>query len=336
MADKRIAPGVYKTPHGYRVMVRIGTKIESKRFPPTYTLEALKHWRDEHKRLRKPFRAARGTFAADVQLYLRAVEAMPTYTDRVREISAWLPLFGTKARWNIRPDQIRAELARWRSEDYAPNTCNHRRSALSHLYSVLDGKAAYNPVRDVPQYKLAPPLKYGLPLLDCLKVLRHVKGKMTRARLLVLLWTGMRPSELKRVSADDVDVVRGRCYVRTAKGGPAREIALNKSAVKAFKLFSRREAWGEFSVQSTRKRSPPQLRPRAARRRRGPLGHSGAARPHRHQPHETLRADRHGETGKGGDGHAPDGEKVTGERYQSEEEGQESQNRSVNGAPDRA
>lgn len=248
----RIDRGIYKTVYGFRVVISIGGKLETKRFPPSYALPALQRWRDEHVRLHRPEKTQRGTLAFDVDRYLHAVAAMPTFSDRKRQIEAWLPRFAKRPRWTLRPDELRTQLAEWRV-NLAPNTCNHRRSALSHLYTVLDGKAAYNPLRDVPPYKLPPPLKRGLPLTTILTALRRVKGKQTRARLLVLLWTGMRPSELMRVQASDLNLDRGRCYVRTAKGGPAREIALNRSAVKAFKVFARREAWGSFSVQSIRK-----------------------------------------------------------------------------------
>lgn len=253
MADTRLDRGIWKTGSGFRVVVRIGGVLESKRFPQTYTLDALKRWRDDHIRLRRPKRKKRGTFAADVEQYLNAVAAMPTFADRKREIEAWLPAFGAMARWRIQPDLIRTQLAKWRADGYAPNTCNHRRNALSHLYTVLDGKAQYNPVRDVPLFKLPPPQKRSLPLPTVLQVIRRVKGPKTRARLLVLLWTGLRPAELKRMVASDLDLERGRAYIRTAKGGPLREIALNKSAVKAFKRYARIEAWGVFSVQSIRK-----------------------------------------------------------------------------------
>lgn len=250
--DRRIDRGIYRTAYGFRVAVRIGAKLETKRFPPSYTISALQRWRDDHIRLRRPERAARGTLAADVEKYLLAVAAMPTFSDRKRQIEAWLPRFGKRPRWTLRPDELRAQLADWRTTK-APNTCNHRRSALSHLFTVLDGKSAYNPLRDVPPYKLAPPIKRSIPLPTILSAIRRVRGKQTRARLLVLLWTGMRPSELMRVTASDLNLEHGRCYIRTAKGGPPREIALNKSAIKAFRRFARIEAWGPFSVSSLRK-----------------------------------------------------------------------------------
>ncbi len=252
MSDKRLDRGIYKTAAGFRVYVRIGTKLESKRFPPTYTLEKLRQWRADHVRERRPKRSARGTLAADVETYLKAVAAMPTYTDRVREISAWLPTFGHRPRWTLTPDQLRTQLAAWRNDGYAPNTCNHRRTALSHLYSVLDGKAAYNPLRGVPPYPLPPPIKRGVPMAIVTKVLKQIHGPKTRARLEVLAWTGLRPSELKRLTPALVDLKRGVALVPTAKGGPPREIAFGL-AVTAWKKLIKVDALGNFSVQSTRK-----------------------------------------------------------------------------------
>lgn len=250
--EKRLDRGIYKTDSGFRVYVRIGTKLESKRFPPTYTLDKLRQWRADHVRERRPKRSARGTLAADVEVYLNAVAAMPTYTDRVREISAWLPAFGQQPRWMLKPEAIRIQLAQWRAEGYAPNTCNHRRTALSHLYSVLDGKAAYNPLRDVPAFPLPPPVKRGVPMATVVKVLKQIHGPKTRARLEVLAWTGLRPSELMRLTPALVNLKRGTALVPTAKGGPPREIAFGLAKVWWKKLI-KVDGLGAFSVQSMRK-----------------------------------------------------------------------------------
>lgn len=233
-------------------MLRIHGKLDQKRFPPTYTLAALKKWRDEHERLRRGPKRARGTFAADVTRYLKAVSSMPSYTDRVREIDAWVPAFGSLARWRITSQMIRVQLHNWR-QTKAASTCNHRRTALSHLFTVLDGKGQPNPVRDVPPFREPPATRRGVELLTALAVIRRVKGPKTRARLLVLLWTGMRPSELMRVTETHLDLDQGVCEVLTGKGGNYRIIPLNKSARKAFKGWLRVGAPGAFSVQSIRK-----------------------------------------------------------------------------------
>lgn len=252
MADRRLDRGIWKTASGYRVIIRIGDRLERKRFPPTYTLERLKQWRDDHIRLRRPKKAARGTFAQDVETYLKAVSAMPTYSDRKRQIEAWLPDRAQLPRWRFTPAMIRTQMQAWKAEGLANNTVNHRRVALSHLYSVLDGKNAYNPVKEVPLLPLPPPMKRGLPMAIVVKVLKKIRGPKTRARLEVLAWTGLRPSELMRLTPALVDLKAGIALVPTAKGGPPREIAF-RLAVKAWKKLIKADALGSFSVQSTRK-----------------------------------------------------------------------------------
>lgn len=253
MSDKRLAAGIWKTASGYRVIVRIGGRLESKRFPPTYTVEALKRWRDDHVRLRRPLRASRGTIARDVEDYLPAVNTMASYADRVRDLDAWLTAIGpTTPRWRVTPDQIRAILSAWKAEGYANQTCNNRRTALSHLYTVLDGKNAFNPVKEVPPFPAPLPLKRGLPMATVMKVLRKIEGPKTRARLEVLAWTGLRPSELMRLTPELVNLKAGVAIIPTGKGGPAREISFSLAAA-AWKKLVKADALGPFSVQSTRK-----------------------------------------------------------------------------------
>lgn len=253
MSEKRLDRGIWKTPYGYRVIIRIGDRLERKRFPPTYTLDALRDWRDDHIRLRRPKKAARGTLADDIAVYLRAVAGMPTYSDRKRQIEAWLQLGDPKfVRWRITPALIRTMLQLWKNQGLANNTVNHRRTALSHLFTVLDGKNAYNPVREVPLLPLPPPIKRGVPMAVVTKVLKKIDGEKTRARLEVLAWSGMRPSELARLTPAHIDLKRGVALIPTAKGGPPREIPFAR-AKAAWKRLVAADALGTFSKGSARK-----------------------------------------------------------------------------------
>lgn len=247
----RLDKGIFTTPYGFRVVIRIHKQLHTKKFPPTYTLQALRAWRDDHiKRHRRT--TTRGTFAADVAAYLKAVASMPTLSDRTREIEAWLPEFGDGARWRITPERIRRQIADWQVDGLAASTCNHRRSALSHLHTVLDGKNQYNPVKDVPPLPEPPALNRGLPLPVVMRVLKRIRGPKTRARLEVLAWTGLRPSELMRLTPGLIDLKAGVAIVPTAKGGPPREIAFGLARAAWIKLL-KADALGPFSVQSARK-----------------------------------------------------------------------------------
>lgn len=251
MTDKRLDRAIFKTPYGFRIFLRIHGEPHTKRFPPTYSLDALRRWRDDHERIYRRSHA-RGTLSADITRYLMAVRSMTSYADRKREIAAWEPALGNVARWRITAEDVRAQLHAWKGEGYAASTCNHRRTALSHLYTVLDGKDAPNPTRNVPPFIEPPATARGIEIRTALTTIRRVGG-FTRTRLLLLLWTGMRPSELKRVQPEHVDFEEGTCLVLTAKGGPARIVSLNRSALKAFRRFFRLEMTGPFSTASMRK-----------------------------------------------------------------------------------
>lgn len=45
----RIEKGIYDTPHGYRVAVRVRTKLHSKRFKKTASFEEMRRWRTRMK-----------------------------------------------------------------------------------------------------------------------------------------------------------------------------------------------------------------------------------------------------------------------------------------------
>jgi len=252
MADKRVDRGIYKTPYGYRVRIRIHKRLHTKRFPPTHTLDALRRWRDDHTRAHRKKKTARGTLAKDAEAYLAAVKGMPTFADRKHALDQWTNRYGDEPRWMLTPEVIRTQLAAWKASGLANNTVNHRRTALSHLFTVLDGKNEYNPVREIPPYPLPPPIRRGLPMRIVVKVLKKIQGPKTRARLEVLAWTGLRPSELMRLTPGLVDTKRGVALVPTAKGGPPREIAF-RLAVPAWKKLLKADALGKFSPQSARK-----------------------------------------------------------------------------------
>jgi hypothetical protein len=72
---------------------------------------------------------------------------MPTHNERVAHIELWKSEFGQRRRDTIETSGIDAVLNRWLAARLAASTVKHRRTALLHLWSRLDGKHAANPVR---------------------------------------------------------------------------------------------------------------------------------------------------------------------------------------------
>jgi integrase len=75
----------------------------------------------------------------------------------------------------------------------------------------------------------------------------------TKARLRVMLWTGLPQASLMRVTPMDVDLDRAVVYVRPRKkgrGAAATTMRLTPDGVEAFRELLRATAWGRFSTKS--------------------------------------------------------------------------------------
>lgn len=100
---------------------------------------------------------------------------------------------------------MRARLNTWRHEDdYSAQWCNLRRHALGHLHSLLDGKSAYNPVRDVPKFKGPKTTPKWLPYDVIEAVFAVMTKRKSLARLMLIAYAGYRPSEIKRTQPEEL------------------------------------------------------------------------------------------------------------------------------------
>lgn len=247
--------GIRRTAQGFRAYVRVGpasaSVLREKRFPPETSLRTMQAWRDEvrvslRSTIAQPLPT--GSLASDIARYLQLVSAMPTREERERHLQLWATALGAQTpRAHITVEDIRRVLHQWRST-HAAATCNKRRTALMHLYTVLDGKDARNPVRAVPKFRTDDPLPRGRNFAEIRQRLDAMPDSKTKARLLVMLWTGMRPVELRRAKPEDVDWKHRFVIVRTAKGGRTRTVGLTAKAITAWKLFDDLDAWGAFTM----------------------------------------------------------------------------------------
>jgi integrase len=250
----------------------------------------LHHYRDTHKlemkRLRRggrprPVAAApdAGGFKADAKTYLAldVVKAMPSYSTRVIEINTWIGIFGETPRRTITAPLIDAKLQQLKNDGYSGSTVNKFRTALMSLWTRLDGRSAANPVKDTSMFDEAPLLPRGqsydlLTLIldnipdDRTRGTKGVKGSRTggsesRARLEVLAWTGMDPSQLGRMTDQHVSL-KERWYVtpQRQKGSKRRRTPrpvikkpMSNEAAKAFERFIALGLLGKrFSTHSLR------------------------------------------------------------------------------------
>lgn len=247
-----LATGIFRDAHGLRAFIRTRGRLRSKRFTHDALAQA-KQWRlEEQARGRLGLVPSRGrprpgTFAADAQEYLKAVKGMPSITDRTRDIDAWVKVFGHRHRESITALDIKQQLETWReTKKYAASTLNHRRSALRHLYRVLDmGRGLSNPVADIPKYAEDEHAALVHPPHVLEKVLGAIRPSKAKRVLSVFVWTGwpyaliakLTPADLSRLD-EDKPVVRVHPR-RKGSGSSGRWLPVQpraKAALEALEL----------------------------------------------------------------------------------------------------
>lgn len=252
--------GIRRHGAGWQAYVTVAGRFYSRAFPAPTPVEVMQAWRAQQRLVRRAVaRASRkppGTLAADVDRYLVAVAAMPTIRERQRHLALWQTALGPyRLRETIRPDEIGAVLQGWLLEGLAPQTVRLRRSALAHVWTVLDGRGAPNPVRSVPAPPAPPPVPRALPVGLVPVILQHVKGRRSLARLAVLAATGLpnksvaalTPQAVRRALETGVLRVAGR---QKGQGAPGREIPLSPDMRAALTLLDATGAYGRFSGAS--------------------------------------------------------------------------------------
>lgn len=221
----------------------------------------MRRWREDQRvadrhGLELDGQAAR-TLRDEIRDYLAQVQTMPTLRHRRDDLALWQKAFGPeRPRKSITAGEIRAQLETWRAAGYAANTVNHRRTALMHLWSVLDGKTAPNPARDVPRYpddsQAAPPRALSATAIALL--LHFMRDSLTKARLCLMASTGWPQAQIMKLEPADIQwnvavFVRAR---RKGKGVAGTWLPLLPEAWIALEAFKKAGAWGDFRTSSMR------------------------------------------------------------------------------------
>lgn len=275
---RKLPTGIRRTPTGYQAYVRVcdpmhhaGSLQASKRFPRGTAWSEMRDWRQRRRLgLDEGDNGDHTTFAEDAEEYLSrsAVQRMPTYRERAKHIHWWVSVFGARDRQTIHPQHVQKALDRlqttpWvrgkgraqRTGNYTASSLNKRRTALMHLWTVLDGRQAANPAKGVQAYRESEPVPRAPALNVVLRILDAFPTTKTRARLKLLAWTGWPQAIIKQLRPGDFDLKGARAFVasrRKGAGAPARWLPLLPEAVAACKEFHRSNAYGDFSNSSLR------------------------------------------------------------------------------------
>ena len=256
----RVAEGIYKDRHGLAATVKVNGIQREVRFPAGTPLKIIRARRDELRAsLRTLPPGERHTLAHDAKRYLDQVKntLLATFDDRCRDLAVWLPRFG-HLRTLALPSHLadlNAQMHDWR-RTLAASSCNHRRHALLHQVRLLYGRRAAVDLIDLVRFPPAPPKPRWVHRTHIDAVLAHLTpGSKTAARLQLMHWTGMRPSQMGRLVRADfhldepipyVDVPRG-------KGGQLAAVPLVDEAVTAARAFIAADAFSPWSCPSANK-----------------------------------------------------------------------------------
>lgn len=256
-ARTRVAAGIYRDTSGVSGTVKTGGRQRERRFAPDTPLEEIRKWQVQVRAQMQteavyapaPSPSTRGTLASDILRYLKMLEGRPSYQSDKSHLRAWEPLYGPRRRAQLRPEDVQLAIAQWLTEKIAAQTIIHRCRVLRQLYRALDGRLVPTPVDHVQRPPKPKPVPTSVPLATIYKVAaRLADHPIDHARFAVLATTGQRPAQMKRALVDDVDLKRRIWMVRTAKGSTARELYLNADMVKAWRLFIKADAWGEYDA----------------------------------------------------------------------------------------
>jgi integrase len=268
----KLAPGVYQDAYGISVIASVGTYPKNLTSPelrfaigtPLPTLVAA--WHREKMKLMEALehrggRAGRGTLAADVLAYFKTARLSPQrQQERDHQLTWWCvdQGFGTRRRSTLTATELTQALNTLHGT--AASTRNHYRTALSNVFTVLDGKNAPNPFRDVPRVEEPPAARRDQPyelievLLAKLRDRGGAKGKLSRTKawLRVLAYVPVTPAQLLLLRRSDVHWTEGAMGAISVAGRekgagtqPKRKPLFAPEALEALRAFDAAGCWDE-------------------------------------------------------------------------------------------
>lgn len=267
-----IERGVSRDLSGYAVRVSVGAgrqrQTREHRFPLSVDLPFLRAQRAQLEadlraelQERSPT-AERGAWRRDVETYLARVRTRldrETYGARVSELRAWTAAFGERARLQLRLVDLERAIGAWREAGLSPKTIANRVATLKHVYRVLDGRRARTPADDLvlPKVRSVRPRNVDAQTIRTVvaRLIRQerrglLRNAKTRARFLVRVTTGQRPTQIMATKPADVDLTRRIWHVPPAKGGEAVPLYLNDDMLAAWQVFVAAKAWGRFDTSA--------------------------------------------------------------------------------------
>jgi hypothetical protein len=211
----------------YRVERMVAGARVRQRFPASTPISEISKWIDEQrgtirKRQQTMTPLAKGKFEADVEHeYLPQIQHLTSYAERRIDIERWAESFNGRNRNTIKGAEIRKVVSVWaagvgtdrvnrhgqtiKGGKLSASTLNHRLSALSNFYQLLNGKWGYNPVAEIERFQEGDRPINAILFGRVRAILAALGDNVTGARIRCLAWTGMRPVQLRRPQRHLID-----------------------------------------------------------------------------------------------------------------------------------
>ena len=249
MARRKKRKGERRKGNRWEVFVRVNGELRSTTFP----LDSTPEQRDAWKLAQKGQQAQAvplGSLGRDCVRWLRTKKHTPDYPNKRTYIARWLKLLGAHTpRATITAADVETALAAMRQE-IGPTTIRHHRTALIQVWAFCDGKRAYNPAAETTRPADAEPEVRAPKLAHVLKAIHAIPSRKTRARLMLILTTGLPHKQIMQLVETDWDRRAKRLRVtrrRKGKGARGRILPLSTAGMKAMQEFADAQAWGPFS-----------------------------------------------------------------------------------------
>lgn len=244
MKRTRCTVGIYADASGFEARVSWRGQLRTKRFPRGTPRREMEDWRLDTRRALEdadpqgPPQSFREM--ARVYLHSHAHLALASRGDRRRDVQGWIDVFGDVPVTLITVEECQQKLDEWAQEGYAGSTLNHRLDALVAVLPRLAGHLTrWDNRGDRPI--LAPPRTRMAAVLGTLR------PNLTTTRLWWLYWTGMRPSQLGRMTLEAADFDAGLVTVPGGKGGVSYVVPLPPAAVAQLQSLTTAETFAPMS-----------------------------------------------------------------------------------------
>lgn len=296
MSNEKLSPGIYHYGEdGYRAVAKVVVGGKVRRKEKTFTdgesmRDVILKWqRDTCTALSKTEAPKAGSLIDELPQYLRIRTSRGMRTIGQREVSLrrmFAILGPNKSRAEVTAADIEDMLITLKAQGchkgvtpcgrrkaggrtakaLSNGTINRNRNALQNFFTVMGGKSAANPVKDVKEYpepKRQKPARITFALLD--RILdampdlgRIEKGKkrsetsLTKIRLRVIAFCGLPQQQIRELEPDDLDWDQRLVFVGRNKGegldGEWRE--MGEYGMDVLREFAEARAFGDFSSSS--------------------------------------------------------------------------------------